>query len=189
MVDVDEVNSQLKRLGVHGSFWGRPELRELPKILFSGEQIHYIIYGRYEGGFATLCVTNCRVLLVDKKPFYLTIEDMRYDMISDVQFNHRLVDSSIRLGAVTKTLTFTAYNHRRLREATSAIQEQVMIARQRQDQIAQQQSQPASPMEDSGQKGGAKNPNPVLNLIDQPNPTLNPYRPPVMIRRRVSRFY
>ena len=183
MVRASEVEQQLKRLGVNFQFFGRPELRELPRILFDNEQIMHLVRGRYEGGWAVLCVTTHRVLLIDKKPFYLTIEDMRYDMIVDVEFNHRLIDATVRLGTVNKTLRFTSYSNGQLRLISSYIQEQVMTFRQRQ---TSSQAQPAPqfhelPMDQFiGQS--------ALQGIDTDVP-INPYHSPVIVRRRVSRFY
>ena len=180
MVNVEEVDKQLLRMGVKFRFWCHAEIRELPKILFEGEQLQHMLIGRYEGGFALFCATDRRVLLIDKKPFYLTLEDIRYDMISDVQFNHRLIDSTVRLGTVHKTVSFTGYSHNKLREFTNYIQQQVMFYRQQQGA-----TQPAQvPVAFTGSNL------PILEPAGQHKvPVMNPYSMPVMIRRRVSRFY
>lgn len=189
MVRTEDVEQQLKRIGVNFQFFCRPELRELPHILFDNEQIEHVVRGRYEGGWAVLCATNQRVLLIDKKPFYLTIEDMRYDMIADVEFNHRLIDATIRLGTVNKTLRFTSFNHGTLRLMTGYMQQQVMAFRQRQTSTPQQATtrlQPIPQFKDMA----------TDQLIGQSalqgiatDPPINPYNAPVIIRRRVSRFY
>jgi len=183
MVHVDEVNRQLLRMGVNFNFWCRAETRELPKILFEGEQLQHVLRGHYEGGFALFCATDRRVLLIDKKPFYLTLEDIRYDMISDVQFNQRLVDSTIRLGTVHKTVSFTGYSQHKMREFTNFVQQQVMFYRQQQGSL----QQVPAPL---------PNPSTILAANVEPGfvparnvPVMNPYNMPVMIRRRVSRFY
>lgn len=183
MVHANEVSRQLKRLGARFQFWCRPEIRELPKILFEGEQLRHVLVGRYEGGFALLCATDKRVLLIDKKPFYLTLEDIRYDMISDVQYNHRLLDATVRLGTMHKTITFTGYNHQKLRDFTGHIQEQVMIFRQQQNTA--QQPLPIPQARPLSQLSGT-----ILNAANVTRQqVVNPYNIPIMIRRRVSRFY
>ena len=183
MVDQTEVNRQLKQLGVKFKFWCRPEIHELPKILFDGEMLQHVLIGHYEGGFALICATDKRVLLVDKKPFYLTIEDIRYDMISDVQYNHRLINATVRLGTVHKTISFTGYNHIKLRSFTSYIQELVMVYRQQLNAPVQQ----ANTLNNILSKPIT---NPMESAINLPNrKVMNPYNMPVIIRRRVSRFY
>lgn len=200
MIHPDEVKRQLADIGAHSLLWGRAELKELPKVLFQGEQLSHVLNGRYEGGFAILCATNYRVLLIDKKPFYLTLEDTRYEMISDVQFNHRLIDASIWIGTVHKRLTFMAYNHAKLRNMTHFIQEQVMASRQQLQPQAEpqilEQRQPAQPVAaalDPSRIPANFPPKPAENVLaaDQQQPTrppVNPYKAPLMIRHRISRF-
>lgn len=196
MVHRNDVSEQLKRLGVSFQFWCRPEIRELPKILFDGEQLQHVLIGRYEGGFALFCATDQRVLLIDKKPFYLTLEDIRYDMISDVQYNHRLIDATMRLGTVHKTISFTAYNHNKLRNFTSFIQQQVMVFRQQQNAgqtvlapVELPAYQPVlSPVNTPATTDAVINPvTAILSTTKQR--VMNPYNMPLIVRRRVSRFY
>lgn len=208
MVHVDEVSKQLKDLGVSFRFWCRAEIKELPKILFENEKIKHLVIGRYEGGFALLCATDHRVLLIDKKPFYLTLEDIRYDMISDVQYNYRLIDASVRLGTLHKTITVIGYNHNKLRLFTNYIQEQVLHHRQQQlygGQYQQPQEQPFQPSLTVPATGLSHTqlpasavvaaeplaPAAVKEMLNAPKQlrVVNPYNMPVMIRRRVSRFY
>lgn len=180
MVNADDVSKQLKRLGVSFQFWCRPEIRELPKILFDAEKLEHVLVGRYEGGFALFCATDHRVLLIDKKPFYLTLEDIRYDMISDVQYNHRMIDATVRLGTVHKTLSFTGYNHNKLRAFTGYIQQQVMMFRQQQNN---------APYAEPTQAPIQLNPIQQALGVSSKRSVIDPYKAPVMIRRRVSRFY
>jgi hypothetical protein len=126
MVTQDEVQRQLKTIGVSFTWWGRGEANELRHVLIPEENIQYAINGRYEGGFAMLVVTDQRILLVDKKPFYLTLEDVRYDMVSEVDYNQRLIDSTIVICTVNKTLRFTVFRTGKIRPATSYIQGRVM---------------------------------------------------------------
>ena len=197
-----DVNEQLKRIGVSFQFFGHPELQELPKILFATEELEHVVRGRYDGGFAILCSTNQRVLLVDKKPFFLNIDDMRYEMIADVEFNHRMLDATVRLGTVNKTLRFTSYNHTKLRHLTTYVQQQVMAFRQGHQHAPAQQQQPAQaqpqlqplatqfiqpvPVVTDQALGQSA----MLGILNQPA-AVNPYgpTPAVTIRRRVSRFY
>ncbi|MDQ3064896.1 MAG: PH domain-containing protein [bacterium] len=126
MVTQQEVDRQLRAIGSKPSWWGRAEMRELKHILIPDENIQYAINGRYEGGFAMLAVTDQRILLIDKKPFYLTLEDIRYDMVSEVDYNQRLIDSSIVICTVNKKLRFTVFRTGKIRQATYYIQGRVM---------------------------------------------------------------
>jgi hypothetical protein len=86
MVTFATVEQQLKAAGCNFRFWGRSELRELCNILLPGETIAQAVNGQYEAGFALLCATDFRVLLIDKKPKYLTLKDIRFDMITELDF-------------------------------------------------------------------------------------------------------
>lgn len=137
MVSLDSIERQLKQVGCNFKFWGRPEIIELQHILMPDETIAQCVNGQYEGGFALLCVTDQRVLLVDKKPLYLTIDDIRFDMISDVDFNWRLMSSSINILTGIKTLRFTAYSPNRLRLIMNYIQQRITEVRRRQSEAQQ----------------------------------------------------
>jgi len=127
---VKHLEDQLKRIGCNFRFWGRAELRELANILLPEEVVEHCVNGQYEGGFALLAATNQRVLLIDKKPMYLTLEDIRFDMISEIDFNHRLLDATVFICTPNKSLRFTAYNQGRLRKLFQFTQTQVMEIRQ-----------------------------------------------------------
>ena len=178
MVQMQVVEDQLKSIGADFRFWGRAEKNELRNILVEGEQIMHCLNGRYEGGFAMLCATDRRILLVDKKPLYLTVEDVRYDMISEVDFSHRLIDATVRICTVNKILQFTSFKNSELRKLTAYLQDKVMEIRQSQ----MQPTQAPQPVYQLGQDQGG-----VAQLQYK---ATNPYtRVPLMMRRRVSRFY
>jgi hypothetical protein len=216
MIALQEVEAQLHQLGIRFRFWGRAEMLELQHILIPGEQINSCLNGRYEGGFAMLCATDQRLLLVDKKPFYLTVEDVRYDMVAEVDFHNRLVDSTIRVRTPGKALRFTAFRHKSLRQITTYIQQRVMEIRQQyQGQMPSVVQQEVSAQSRTPQAVPVRQPAPAVfetsaTTIGQmatdgfaevanshgklrqslPLPrSMNPYtRTPLLMRRRVSRF-
>jgi len=132
MVTAAMVEDQLKQLGVVIRPWMRPEIRELQKILVPNERIVHCISGRYAGGAAVLCATDMRILLIDKRPFFLTLEDIRYDMIVEVDFAHRLIDATLRVCMPSKILSFTSFKRPDIRTLTTYIQHRVLELRQQQ---------------------------------------------------------
>lgn len=177
MVTRHEIERQLKAIGAEIRFWSRAEVRELEHILVPSETIMYCISGRYEGGFAVLCITDQRVILIDKKPMYLTLEDIRYDMISEVDFNQRLLDATINICTVNKTLRFTSLKATNLRKATAYLQNRVMEFRQQHMMPVQSLPYIETPIQGT-----------TVNAIE--HRITNPYtKVPLMMRRRVSRFY
>lgn len=123
MISLADLDQQLKELNVKIGVWGRSELRELAEVLTPNEKISQVVNGYYENGFALLASTDHRMLLIDKKPFnFLNVEDFRFDMINQLDYNHRLFNSSINVSAGPKNLQFTSYNQKGLRELLNCVQ-------------------------------------------------------------------
>ena len=129
MVTLSVVDAQLKQAGCHVRMWGRSEVRELCDILLPGETIHAAVNGQYDAGFALLVATDFRVLLIDKKPKYLTLKDIRFDMITELDYANRLMDSTIRIFTPNRELRFLAFNTVRLRKLFTHTQHKVMEIR------------------------------------------------------------
>ncbi|MEJ0073239.1 MAG: PH domain-containing protein [Candidatus Saccharibacteria bacterium] len=189
MVSLQKVEEQLKHVGCNFTFWGRAEIRELSNVLMPEEVIAQATNGSYEGGFAMLVVTNYRVLLVDRKPMLLTIEDIRYDMIAEVDFHNRLLGSTVRIFTPMRNLVFNSWSGPRLRKCVNYIQQRVMEIRQH-GMVAQQQMQaPAGTPIPLGAF------NPAMAQTQQGpapyTPTMNPYTKVPMLsrRRRFPSFY
>src|SRR5687768_7202025 len=109
MIDPKIIHQQLKDIKFGGTPWNQAELRELPKIIHEDEQISECVNGMYEGGVALLVATEFRVLLIDKKLMgFLTIEDLRFDMINEIDFSNRLLNATITISTGSKTLKFTS---------------------------------------------------------------------------------
>jgi len=133
MVSIKKVEKQLKKIGFNHNGWGRTEVRELQNIILPDEEIYECVNGIYDGGFALLVATDVRVLLIDKKPLnYLTVEDLRFDMINELDYNHRLIGAYISISAGNKNLKFTSINQPRLRKLIGHVQRCMAEAKQRQ---------------------------------------------------------
>lgn len=131
MVSLKSVEKQLKNIHFNQRAWGRTEISELPSILMPDEEIFECVNGYYEGGFALLCATNIRLLLIDKKPLkYLTVEDVRFEMINQIDYSHRLLGAHITVSTGIKSLRFTSYNQQRLRKLINHIQNRMAEVKQ-----------------------------------------------------------
>ncbi len=140
MVTRESVEAQLKKIGVNYRGWGRTEIRELPNIILPDEEIYECVNGVYEGGFALAVATNVRVILIDKKPLrYLTIEDLRFDMINEIDYSHRLIGAQISISTGSKNLRFTSLNQTRLRQLIGQVQRCMAEGKQKQSEHAEEQ--------------------------------------------------
>lgn len=142
MVDHGSVLQQLKQLGLRYRFFGVSETQELANVLNPHEQIYHCIFGFYQGGSALLVATNSRLLLVDKRPFFLNLEDIRYEMINEVDFAGRLLDAAVSLHTGNKQLRFRSFADARLRSLCGFVQDQITRARQLEHMI--EQTRPAA---------------------------------------------
>jgi len=168
MADRKQLEDRLKEIGCNFRFFARPELKELANVLMPNELVQHCVIGQYQGGFALLVATDQRVLLIDKKLFYLTLEDTRYDMIAEVDFNHRLMDANVSIRTPSKSLRFVAYNQGRLRKLFHFVQTRVMEIRQHYQQAATQAAQTQQYVAYASQL------TPAIGQPAQQQPTINP---------------
>ena len=191
MVKLKDLEAELKQIGCQVDLWGFTELSELAKVLTPEEQIASVINGVYEGGFALLCVTDHRVLLVDKKPFLLTVEDLRYDMIAEVDYKAHIIMASFDVLTPTRNLRFSTWNRNRLHNAMSYVQQRLLEMRNRQSLlhggIEQGRMTSSQQFHTMPVAGGIASPFGQLNDIDRSSPgtIMNPYtKAPILSRRR-----
>jgi hypothetical protein len=137
MIQHKIVLEQLRAIGFTNWFFGRQEVNELSKILNDGEIIEHCAFGMYEDGPALLVATNNRLLLVDKRPFFLNLEDLRYEMINEVDFAGRFFDAVVKLHTGNKQVMFRSFAGPRLRGLYSFIQDQITIARHLEQTISE----------------------------------------------------
>jgi hypothetical protein len=188
MISLREVEEQLKHVGCNYKVWGRAEIRELCNVLMPEEKIAQAVNGSYEGGFALLCITNYRVLLVDRKPMLLTIEDIRYDMMAEVDYSNRMMGATVRILTPMRNLVFSSWSVTRLRKCVNYIQQRVMEIRQHGFVPQQMQAQ----LVGTPQPLGASILSPAAmaaagsdQYTSAPYVPTNPYaKVPLMIRRR-----
>jgi len=153
------------------------------------EIIYGCTNGRYEGGFALLCVTNHRLLLVDRKPMFLSLEDIRFDMISEIDFSARLLESTVNVMTPNRKLVFSSWSQHRMRKMLDYTQRRVMEVRQ-QYMVQQFQPAPLASQQQTAPLVGGLAMQGEGNQLMQSLP-LNPYNrvPILMRRRRYPKFY
>lgn len=129
MHSYETVLNQLDSLGIrHGRIF-RGEVRALARLLLPDEQIEQFMTGRYSAGPAILVATNKRMLLVDKKPFNLTIEDIPYDMISEIEYCVQAFNARITIHSISKTIDMMSFRQSLLKRFAIFVQAKVMQIR------------------------------------------------------------
>ena len=138
---MDYINDQLSNVNYKRHFWVNPEIDELANILMPSEEIVECVSGTYEGGSALLVVTNERLLLIDKKALqFLTIEDMRFDKINQIDYSYRLLAAYLNINSGLKNLKFSSMNKARLRKLVNYIQVFISESKNNESKQIHQQS-------------------------------------------------
>ena len=122
MVEFSKIQAQLSKVGYKTRLFNRAEVKELCSVLHEDEEILHATNGYYEGGFSLLVATDHRLLLVDRKPMFLTLDSIAYSMIQEVSFNYRLLNSTIHIYTSNKCLDFNSWNHTQIRSILTVTQ-------------------------------------------------------------------
>ncbi len=127
MVELSDVLKQLTKVGYRNKFWQRAEVKELCNVLHDDEVILKATNGYYEGGFGLLVATDHRLLLIDHKPMFLTLDSVAYSMIQELSFNYRLFNSTLHIFTSNKCLDFSSWNHDQIRGILSYAQKAMKL--------------------------------------------------------------
>jgi hypothetical protein len=126
MVHPSIIEARLGELKFRSSRWFRAEIHELQHVLMDHEKIIALACGRYFGSFALLVATDQRLLLIDKRVFFMNLEDTRYDMISEIDYNSQAYNATVTIHTINKVHKFTSIKHKQqLRELTNYVQRRV----------------------------------------------------------------
>ena len=91
------VKQELREAGVTGYGLIKAESRYLPQIIHEDEHIMGVVYGQYSGGSAMLIATDHRVIFLDRKPLFTTMDELTYDVVSGVKLDSSGIFTTIVL--------------------------------------------------------------------------------------------
>jgi hypothetical protein len=121
------VELQSRSLNLRFRIFGRSEIKELKNLLRAGEKVLHCAYGFYQGGTGLLVATEQRVLLIDKRPFYLNVEEMKYDSLRYVDVILKSLQASLQLRDGRKKLIFRSISDARLKGMKEYIADKITI--------------------------------------------------------------
>lgn len=108
----DRIKEELRKSGISSFGLLRFTARYLPRIIHKDEHIQAAVFGRHkesEGlfGYAEgiLIATDMRVIYLDHRPGYTTMDEIAYDVISGVNISHAGIYTSLKL--FTKIANYT----------------------------------------------------------------------------------
>ncbi len=133
------VKAELRKVGITAYSINKFTPRYLPKVIHDNEHIMAAVYGRYNKeetpfGFGGMLVaTDRRVIFVDHKPGYTTLDELTYDVVSGVQATRaglfrsitlytKLGEFTVRFANTKSVKNFEHYVEKRRLEITTASQ-------------------------------------------------------------------
>lgn len=100
----DRIKSELREVGISTLALLRFTARYLPKVIHENEHIEAAVFGRHkesEGVFGyiegILVATDQRIIYVDHKPGFTTMDEIAYDIVSGVRESSSGIHSSLTL--------------------------------------------------------------------------------------------
>ena len=136
MVARRSLKNQLNRIGFHAWIFGRSELKELRKVLEPGESILQCAFGYYQGGSGLMVVTDGRLLLIDKRPFFLNLEEMKADVINDAVVTTNGFQATLYLRCNRRQMSFSSFSDARLKRLAEHVRE--MAYKEKKDLITEE---------------------------------------------------
>ncbi|MCA9332964.1 pyridoxamine 5'-phosphate oxidase family protein [Candidatus Saccharibacteria bacterium] len=91
------IYDELVKTGISRYSIRKNEVRQLLNIIHEDEHIGAAINGRSDVGSVMLVATNVRVLFLDCKSFYSTLDELSYDVVSGVNLHTQGIFSSVIL--------------------------------------------------------------------------------------------
>jgi hypothetical protein len=141
MIHPSIIESRLGELRFRGSRWFNAEIQELQHILMDNEKIIALACGRYFGSFALLVATDHRLLVIDKRVFFMNMESTSYDMVSEIDFNSQVYNATLTVFTINKAHKFTSmkYKHQ-LRDIANYTQKRIAELRNQSSTVPMPQS-------------------------------------------------
>ena len=94
-------------------------------LLLPGERLLHTVSGISDSGTAVLCLTNHRLLVVDKKLFRLSYEDISYGAIREISYSQQMFAAEAIFHISGRSLSFLSYNKKELYTIVVFVQHQV----------------------------------------------------------------
>lgn len=101
--------------------FGRREYKELLKILGHDEAIIHAVYGYYCGGKGLLVSTSKRLILIDKRKYFVNVEEHCYKCIKEFNCNYSFMQSVISLKSSHGVLSFKSFSDARVKDLSKFV--------------------------------------------------------------------
>lgn len=105
LIHKHRVRQELKEAGISLFAELQPESSYLPRVIHPQEHIQGAVFGRSQVGLVMLVATDRRIIFLDKKPLFVTEDEINYDEVSGVSQGSTILGTTVilhtRLGDYT----------------------------------------------------------------------------------------
>lgn len=125
----DVVHAALRLFGADEYDLLLPETRYIAQLLKTDEIILGAVFGKYTKstlpvtGRGLFVITNYRLLLVDKKPLFLQFDEIKFEMVSGIQYSKAFRTISITLNTRVGNFTMRTFNDGCARQFVQSIED------------------------------------------------------------------
>lgn len=116
MSDLREIIRQLRLVGLTNNVWGWSEIKRLPTVIDEDEKIERAVTGFYEGGHALVLATNKRITFLDAKIMSFRVEDVHYEMVSEVEHFTGIFMARLRIHCLSKQIELSSFAQQSVRD-------------------------------------------------------------------------
>ena len=126
---MNHIHQELKGSGFRNNYVGWSALRQLPKIIGDDEEIQAAATGWYDGGVAVIVATSKRIIFLDKKVMSFKVEDIHYEVVSDVQHRLGMFTGRFVLNSASNRVEITSFSQSQIRKLAQFIEARCNDAR------------------------------------------------------------
>jgi rubredoxin len=123
----DSIMTQIQHIPSFEKFLGHHEIRELPNLLFEGENLEKLASGYYKNGYGIIAATNKRIIFIDKGMLYgLRVEDFPYDKITSIEYSTGLLRGEITIFASGNRAHITAVQKELVKDFSEHVRRRIV---------------------------------------------------------------
>jgi len=108
----DRITNELRAVGASSYALNSMEGRHLHNVIHHDEHIGGVVYGKNKDCMAMLVATDKRVVFIDKKPMFVNLEEIKYDVVSGVSMGKSGFSSEVILHTRIKDFALKTINNK-----------------------------------------------------------------------------
>ncbi|MEI7838191.1 MAG: PH domain-containing protein [bacterium] len=120
---IERIKQELRDVGIVSKTLISLESKNLVDIIYDDEHIGGAVHGTYTQGIAWLIATNKRIIFMDKKPFFKSVDEISYDVVSGTKTTQTAFSGTITLHTRMGDYTISFVKNQSAKKFTKYIEE------------------------------------------------------------------